>query len=367
MGLKIGYPNSNIKDESYGGVGIQFENDFSNIVLEYGSDYTKGSAVLKYDIANDFYIKGGLGILEREMQILGSDKDVTQTTLGAGLGYGDEKSFNIEVGYADSKLKNAASADGHSKVSYVEAVGKHSFGEYLTFDVVGIAKNTNVFDKNHDDYQVELGWFPTNDARVFSGYDSSDSDNDDYAVRAGIQYTFATGKISPYLKATANTDENVNIGVEYSEGIANKSLKMRDFFEYTIGTSNIVAQVVAPEVFAKKVAVQVEAPQEEKAENSAPTASDVTISMTANGAFFDVHIDLTDYIADDKDTDSKLTVIVVASPTQGDVIFGVGPFVRYTKNGENSSNTDTFTYKIKDTDGLFSDVKTVTVTDIPIY
>lgn len=273
VGLKIGYPNSNIKDETYGGAGIQFQNDFSNIVYEYGSDYTKGSAVLKYDITNEFYIKGGLGYLQREMMILGADTDVTQTTLGGNLGYGDEKIYNIEAGYLDSELKDAALADGHSKISYIEVVGKQTFGEYLTFDVVGIAKNTNVFNKNYDDYQAELGWFATDDVRAFAGYDSVDNDKDDYSIRAGMQYAFATGEFSPYLRATTNTHENVNVGLEYSEGISNKSLKMRDFFENAVGTSDIVAQTVAPDVFASKIAVQENTP-------SAPAISTPTISMT---------------------------------------------------------------------------------------
>jgi len=272
VGLQIGNPNADTKDKSYNGAGVQFENDFSNIVVEYGSDYTKGSAVLKYDITNDIYIKGGLGYLQREMLILGADKDVTQTTLGAGLGYGDEKSYNIEAGYLDSKLKDAALADGHSKISYIEVVGKHSFGEYATFDIVGIAKNTNVFDKNYDDYQAELGWYATDDVRTFAGYDSVDHDKNDYAVRAGIQYTFATAEFSPYLRATANTDKNVNVGLEYSEDIANRSLKMRDFFENAVGTGDIVAQTVAPEVFASKVVVQEDTPP-------SPGISSPTIAM----------------------------------------------------------------------------------------
>lgn len=252
LGLKIGYPNSNLKDETYGGAGIQFENDFSNIVIEYGSDYKKGSAVLKYDITTDLYIKGGLGILEREMLILGVDKDVTQTSGGASLGYGDEKSYNIEAGHVVSKLEDAAAADGYSRISYIEVVGKHSFGEYLTFDAVGIVKNTNVFNKNYDDYQAELGWFATDDVRTFVAHDSADHDRDDYSVRAGIQYTFATAEFSPYLRASANTDKNLAVGLEYSQGIANRSLKMRDFFENAVGTSDIVAQTVAPDVFASK-------------------------------------------------------------------------------------------------------------------
>ena len=43
LGVQIGTPNS-VEKDSYSGAGLQFENDFSNIVVEYGSNYTKGSA-----------------------------------------------------------------------------------------------------------------------------------------------------------------------------------------------------------------------------------------------------------------------------------------------------------------------------------
>lgn len=316
LGLKIGYPNSNLKDETYGGAGIQFENDFSNIVIEYGSDYKKGSAVLKYDITTDLYIKGGLGILEREMLILGVDKDVTQTSGGASLGYGDEKSYNIEAGHVVSKLEDAAAADGYSRISYIEVVGKHSFGEYLTFDAVGIVKNTNVFNKNYDDYQAELGWFATDDVRTFVGHDSVDHDRNDYAIRAGVQYAFATAEFSPYLRATANTDKNVNVGLEYSQGIANRSLKMRDFFENAVGTSDIVAQVVAPGEFADKVAVQDNTP----AANNAPTGESFSVDA-GNASTFTV--DLASHI-NDADGDSMTVSYVGSGVSSGDIVIDAG-------------------------------------------
>ncbi|WP_321777332.1 hypothetical protein [Sulfurimonas sp.] len=279
LGLKVGTPNSDENNKNYNGAGLEFENNFSKLTLEYGSDYTLGSAVLKGDITKDFYIKGGLGYLQRGMLIEDSDADVTQTTGGGSLGYGDDKSYNIEAGYIISQLKNASSADGDTKISYLELIAKHTFAKYATFDIVGIYQNSNVFDKNYADYKAELGWFATDDVRAYLAHDSVNHSKNDYAVRAGLQYTFATSKFSPYLKASLNPDTNIGVGVEYSQGITNKSLKMRDLFENAIGSSSIVAQAVAPKVFATKVVkpkpIVISAP----AVNHAPTGRSFHLSF----------------------------------------------------------------------------------------
>ncbi len=299
LGLKVGTPDSDADSKNYNGAGVEFENNFSKLVLEYGLDYTLGSAVLKGDITKDFYIKGGLGYLQRGMLIEDADADVTQTTGGGSLGYGDDKSYNIEAGHIISQLKNAALADGDSKISYLELIAKHTFAKYATFDIVGVYQNSNVFDKNYADYQAELGWYATDDVRAYLAHDSVNHSKNDYAVRLGVQYTFATSKFSPYLKASFNPDTNVKAGVEYSQGITNKSLKMRDLFENAIGSSTIVAQAVAPAVFATKVAKPTPVVISAPAVNHAPTGQTLYPSFVGTTGT----IDLTPYI-NDSDGDS---------------------------------------------------------------
>ncbi len=351
VGLQIGTPNSDIKDKSYNGAGVEFENNFADVVVEYGSDYTKGSAVLKYDITNDFYIKGGLGYLKREMLILGYDKDVTQTNLGAGLGYGDEKIYNIEAGYLDSELKDTALADGHSKIAYIEVVGKHKFAKYATFDVVGIYKNTNVFDKNYDDYQAELGWFATDDVRTFAGYDSVKHDENDYAIRAGVQYAFGTSEFSPFLRATANADKNIAVGLEYSEGIANKSLKMRDFFESAVGTVDIVAQTVAPDVFASKVAGR-----SASSNSDTPTAVDVAFNMAGTEVqTFSLASSVT----------NAQTINVTVAPTHGTLSWSGSSFTYTATPGSGYVGADSFDYTVTNSKGVTTAPdNTVTINNI---
>ncbi|WP_324171561.1 hypothetical protein [Sulfurimonas sp.] len=346
LGLKVGTPNSDENNKNYNGAGLEFENNFSKLVLEYGSDYTLGSAVLKGDITKDFYIKGGLGYLQRGMLIEDADADVTQTTGGGSLGYGDDKSYNIEAGHIISQLENAASADGDSKISYLELIAKHTFAKYATFDIVGIYKNSNVFDKNYADYKAELGWFATDDVRAYLAHDSVNHSKNDYAVRAGVQYTFATSKFSPYLKASFNPDTNVKAGVEYSEGIANKSLKMRDLFENAIGSSSIVAQAVAPKVFATKVAKPKPTPvvvPPAPAVNHAPTGQNIFV--IGNNS-----IDLTPLINDSDGDNMTITIVEQVASNSTSFIIVVHGYIVALSSAD--ANNETFFVKYTISDGI---------------
>jgi hypothetical protein len=315
LALKVGYPNSDLTDESYSGAGMQFENDSSNIVLEYGSDYKKGFGVFKYDITSHVYVKGGLGLLQRQMLIVGSDADVKQVSVGGALGYGDRNSYNIEAGYINSKLSNAADADGSSKTRYIELIKKHSFGEYMTFDFTGLYQKASVFSKNYSDHQAELGWFASDDVRAYVNHNSIDHDKDDYSLRAGIQYTFNTGNISPYIKASSNTNANTSFGIEYYEGIANKSLKMRDYFENFVGTSQIVAQTVAPEVFREKTTAKTTATTTPAVvDTEAPVITGGTTGgPIGSGSVTSVTKDFSGIVSDNITSFANLTVLFVSS------------------------------------------------------
>lgn len=247
--LNIYGAGEKISDKSYNGVGLQYENDFSNIVLEKGSDYSKASGVLKLDINNYFYSKFGIGYLTREILINNANKDVTQKTGGVALGYGDNTNYNLEVGHIVSKLSDALDADGYSRISYIEVLGM-----YKDFDTVGVYKNTEVFKKNYADYSLDVGYYPIEDIRVSAKYDSVKHDDDNYVAMLGMKYTFDTKKWSPFFKASKNSSENVLVALEWSKKIQNKSLKMRDEFENAISTSEIVAQAVAPDEFSLKTA-----------------------------------------------------------------------------------------------------------------
>ncbi|RLA84247.1 MAG: hypothetical protein DRG78_01940 [Epsilonproteobacteria bacterium] len=302
-----------LSDKSYNGVGFQYENDISNIVLEKGSDYSKASSVLKFDINNYFYSKFGIGFLEREILVNGSNKDVTQKTGGVAVGYGNNKNYNLEVGHIVNKLDGALSADGYSRISYIEALGM-----YQDFDTVGVYKNTKVYNKNYSDYSLDVGYYPIQDLRVSAKYDSVEHDEDNYIARLGVKYTFDSKKWSPFLKASKNSSENILVAIEWSDEIQNKSLNMRDEFENVVSANEIVAQSIAPEIFLSKISEipMVQTPTAPTPTNSAPTwtASSYDTGLTITDANNNVQIikDLT-AISSDNDGDSITYSIVSIS------------------------------------------------------
>ena len=297
-----------ISDKSYSGVGLQYENDFSDIVLEKGSDYSKASGVLKLDINNDFYSKVGIGYLKREILINSINTDVVQKTGGIALGYGDNENYNLELGHIVSKLSDALDADGYSRISYIEVLGM-----YKDFDTVGVYKNTNVYSTNYSDYSLDVGYYPIEDIRISAKYDSVKHDDDNYVANVGMKYTFDTNKWSPFFKASKNSSQNMLVAIEWSKKIQNKSLKMRDEFENAVGTSEIVAQSVAPDVFASKTTAQ---------NNNAPTwtASSYNTGLTVRDNTNDA-ITIKDLISISSDNDGDAityTIVSISVPHSND-------------------------------------------------
>jgi len=262
-------------DKTYNGAGAKYENDFSEVVIEGGSNFKKVSAVLKYDINQDIYIKGGVAYLKKEISINSKDTDVSQKTGGFALGYGNNDTYNLEAGLIRSSLSGASNADTNSYTSYIE--GLIVYGDV---DTVGVYKNTKVYSNNYSDYSLDLGYYPIEDIRLSAKYDSTDKDENDYAVNVGIKYTFeAKQPWSPYLTASKNFSSNVSASFEYSKNIQNKSLNMRDEFENSVNTSGIVAQDVAPDVFVAKNEV-VKKATESTSDSSSISTPTITMADT---------------------------------------------------------------------------------------
>lgn len=311
--IKVYGTNQKNLEKTYSGAGIEFNNDFALAGFEYGRDYTKIFGVYKYDFTEKIYGKIGLGFLEKEMLILDENKDVKQNTIATALGYGNNSNYNFEGGYMIYTLSNAAAADGNSYVTYAEVILKDTFGEYLTFDITGVIKNSNVFNENYVDIYSELGWFPLDNTRLYTAYDSVDYDSNNYIIKAGIQYTFGkNAKLSPFLIANSYISTNTSIGLEYSNNLINKPLSMRDTFERSISTIDIIAQKIAPEVFAQKTTKA--SPVIET--NDAPTGKNLTFNANYLNTY---SIDLSSHIQDING--DALTLIYVGSGvSSGDII-----------------------------------------------
>lgn len=250
--LQVYGAGEKIDDKSYKGVGVKYQNNFSEATIEYGKDYEKVSGVYKIDINNEIYTKFGLGYLERELLISSTEKDVDQKTGGVAIGYGDNKFYNLEVGHIISKLDGANDADGYSRISYIEALGKYDLGDIGSIDTTGVYKNNRVYSKNHSDYSLEIGYYPIKDVKLSSKYDSVQRDEDDYRLKAGIEYIFATNEFKPYFSASRQSSKNLSFSITYENSIVNKALNMRDEFENVVNTSDFVAQKVAPTQFNSK-------------------------------------------------------------------------------------------------------------------
>lgn len=71
--------------------------------------------------------------------------------------------------------------------------------------------------------------------------------------------------------------------------------------------------------------------------------------------------------ANDTDVDGTIdvtSIVIVAQPTNGTVVVNADGTITYTHNGS-ATTTDSFTYTIKDNDGLVSNVATVNLSDTP--
>lgn len=249
-GLKLG-------DKAYSGAGFQFEDDYTNLGAEFGDDYTKAFLSRKFNISPMLYLKAGGGYLTIEKNIQGTDKYVDQYTGGASLGYGDNKTYNLEFGYIANKLKGAAFADTTTKTYFVESVLKKEF-EYGVIDVVGMYQNSEAYGKHYDEYSVSAGYYPTDDTKLCYEYSSIKSDDDNYYIKAGFTYKFASfeafedGEFSPYINVNKNTSKNSSFCITYQKDIAKKPLQVRDVFEDKISTATIVAEQVAPDKFYER-------------------------------------------------------------------------------------------------------------------
>lgn len=94
--------------------------------------------------------------------------------------------------------------------------------------------------------------------------------------------------------------------------------------------------------------------------NTVPVAADVSVA-SADAGFTVVH-DLAADISDAQEASASLTVVVVAGPTKGTLAWTDTSFV-FTTDGGRTGN-DSFTYKVRDSGGLESAVKTVTLTGL---
>lgn len=335
-----------IDDKNHSGIGFKYDSDYTDFVLEKGEDYKKSSIVQRIDIDEMFYTKLGLGYLSIEELIDGNNKFISQFSYGAELGFGNDRNYNVAVGYVANKLTKAGLANTTSKTIYTEAVIKQDT-EIGSIDAVLAYQIAEAYDKKVSDYSVSIGYYPIDDIRMGAKYNSLDSDSNDYKILAGVNYNFedfnnlSKGSWSPAVMLTSNVSENVSLFAEYRENISNRSLKIRDAFESQISTNEIVAKRINPEEFKKRT-------------TSKPVPTFKSFSMLEDTVYNGT---LT--------ATSTLSLIFakVSNPANGTVTISSNGAFTYTPN-TNYNGTDSFKYSVSN--GIVSVQQTVniTITDV---
>ncbi|WP_320035775.1 Ig-like domain-containing protein [Halarcobacter sp.] len=211
-------------------------------------------------------------------------------------------------------------------------------------DLLGSYQNAKAYSKTISDYSVSSAYYPIDDLKLELKYDSIEHDDDNYSIRAGINYKFAgfsnfsNGTFSPILTATRNTSKNMMVTLAYQENIANRSLKMRDKFEEQIYTSEIIAKKINPEEFNKRITSK-----------PIPTFKSFSVeqNQTYNGSL----------TATDKDSEN-LIYAKVKEPVNGTLNVSSNGSFSYTPT-TNFLGADSFQYSVSD--GTHTVTQTVSI------
>ena len=253
--IKLYGSGEKVSDISYSGIGLKYDSDYKEFLLEKSDDFKRISLLQRIDINNKVYTKFGLGCLSRKELFSNISRNVTQTSIGTAVGYGDDRNYNLEFGYIENKLSNIRSENTNTKILYTEGVLKYDIGTYGSIDGTLSYQNSSGYDDTISDYTATLGYYPMEDNKLWAKYNSTEHDNDNYKIMSGINYKFdgftnlIDGFFSPYLSLSSNVSKNTEVSFDYKDGIANRSLKIRDKFEEQINTTSIIAKNINAEEF----------------------------------------------------------------------------------------------------------------------
>jgi len=247
-------------DNSSDGGGIEMEGTHYKVGFEGTEDYSRAFGVGKVNFTDNAYSKIGAWFLQKEIMVDGVETDVDQTTLGWAVGYGDNTHYNIEAWYISNDFNNANNrADTTTYATYVEGLIKYDT-RFGWVEAILSYEDVKAYDERLRETSASLGYYPTENIRLWANYDSNDHNSNDYKILAGLSYSWwkdiLWGSVSPFLRASANTWENVSITAEYSNNIQNKPLQMRDHFENRIGTNTLVAQDYNPNEFSNRTQIE---------------------------------------------------------------------------------------------------------------
>lgn len=246
------------EDNVYNGFGLKYDSNLSYYNFEKKeNDYNKTTFIYRLDLDEKFYKKFGFSHLDKKATVLGKENFLEQLSAGLSLGFGNSNNYNFEMGYVINKLADASNANTNTNTVYLEVVLKEDF-ILGSFDSTLSYENTLAYDKREDNYSSTLGYYPIDDIKTTIKYSSTEHTEDEYKVRAGLNYKFKgfadfhEGVLTPLLTASMNTSANVKTTFDYKYNISNRSLKVKDKFKELVSTSNIVAKKVNSIEFDKR-------------------------------------------------------------------------------------------------------------------
>lgn len=244
-------------DNAYNGFGLKYDSDISFYNFEKDSDYNKTTFIHRLDIDNKFYKKLGFSHLDRKETVLGREEFLEQMTAGFSLGFGNSNNYNLEIGYVVNRLNEAFDANTITDTIYMEMVLKEDF-ILGSIDSTVSYQSSCAYDTREYDYSSSFGYYPIDDIKATIKYSSLEHTEDEYNVRAGLNYkfkgfsNFSQGILTPLLTASMNTSENLKTTFDYKYNIANRSLKIKDKFKELVSTSSIVAKDINSSEFQRR-------------------------------------------------------------------------------------------------------------------
>lgn len=275
------------KSWSFNGLGVLFESKEYHLSAEATKSLKKVSVSYIQKIGEDLFIKWGSWYLLKDFHYKWEKYRARELKLGIALLFSDYNSYTLEAGQIVSILNGLGHADTTSSISYINWIYKKS-----KFDTSFELSDYYVYQKHHIKASTSVGYYPSEDMRVWVNYNSLNQRRGNYAIRGGLTYTFGWN-ISPYFNAAYNISNHITATAEFKTNRANQPLYFEDALNAILSKSEITALQYDSKGFYKKLDQNIED------RNKAPIAKDDSATVE------EWKIYSIDVLANDKDPEGK--------------------------------------------------------------
>ena len=335
------------------GLGMMYDSEKIKIKVENTSDFLKTGTVLKFNpMDGKFYVKVGANYLSQRMYSSENDSTkVSQYSAATALGYMLYNDLYLELGTSYTNLNgesfgNYEIKDEKTHLIYSELVKRWETDIGTIDNTFNIGTTNYEFQENKTSYGLGVDYYPTNNSKLGYQYQHENS-NTLNTYSAQYSYVFIE-----YLDNTSQDTHQVNVGVK----IAFSDILDINTYKAPTNIKSNLSELHRFENITFNTNMSIQSSEGvNNSKSAAPTASDAKFTDIVN-------IDLSPYVSDDKDSDSKLALTIV-SKTDQLVISNISG-VTFSVNIDNvlSANLPAkITYYVTDTDGNKSETKTITL------